>query len=158
MKVSKSISMEHEFEFDITWEEIAASLHEESDRPGAALRGLNNCASLMRGITPEAIAEMNPTQRQIISNFLAAQSLRYAGKTAYQEVEEERRRQDQQWGGPEHDDQHAAHRWLQFIHRQVVKQRGSPARGFLVKIAALAIAGIESIDRKAAPPTSEAKP
>jgi len=62
----------------------------------------------------------------------------------------ERKRQDAQWGGPAHDDSHNIWDWLHFIDLQVGKTREGPIdqRARLVKIAALALAAIESIDRK----------
>lgn len=79
----------------------------------------------------------------------------------YKEINEERNRQDEQWGGPAHDDTHIPNEWLGFIQDQnkkaisdIVKAPmwmwyGS-IRARLVKIAALAVAGIESIDREMA--------
>ncbi len=83
------------------------------------------------------------------------------------EVKAERRRQVRQWGGPDHDDQHEAADWLRFIDHQLGLAReelvdektslddgrGDVAfeiRDRLVKIAALAVAAIDSLDRKEA--------
>ena len=70
------------------------------------------------------------------------------------DVLDERRRQDAQWGGPEHDDEHVASDWLTYIrhqadHAKVQARVDNPAgyRERLVKIAALAVAAIESHDR-----------
>lgn len=70
----------------------------------------------------------------------------------------ERARQDAQWGGPARDDQHAPTDWLDLIDDQMmaVTQEGGEATGAdvirarLIRIAALAIAGIGSLDRIAA--------
>lgn len=73
----------------------------------------------------------------------------------YGEIGTERHNQDLQWGGPEHDDEHDPFNWFGFIYHQVDKgERETPEtaakiRARLVKIAALAVAGIESIDRQA---------
>jgi len=72
-----------------------------------------------------------------------------------EEVAAERDNQDAQWGGPEHDDQHDVPDWLGFIAHQVQKAsdaRRAPGwkeaeRRGLVKIAALAVAALESIGR-----------
>ncbi len=66
------------------------------------------------------------------------------------EVMEERRRQDEQWGGPEHDDGHINSDWVGFIGLQLGRLSvGSAAyRETMVKIAALAVSAIESHDRK----------
>lgn len=72
------------------------------------------------------------------------------------EIHAERDKQDAQWGGPEHDDGHTSDEWFGFIEKQTSAYRAeaSPyvamdasARGRLVKVAALAIAAIEAIDR-----------
>ena len=76
----------------------------------------------------------------------AAQSLIVA------QILDERQRQDEKWGGADHDDEHEATEWLSFIDehrlraRKVVSDRDA-FRHRLVIIAALAIAAIESIDR-----------
>jgi hypothetical protein len=64
----------------------------------------------------------------------------------------ERNNQDQQWGGPEHDDKYSSLDFTAYIGRQVHKMYGDPAsdRDRFIKIAALAVAAIESIDRKSA--------
>lgn len=87
------------------------------------------------------------------------------GKAALRDVRRERARQDAQWGGPEHDDSHEPTDWPAFIQHQINrlkedlerhKDEGEAAveqfnvRDRLVKIAALALAGITSIDRTAA--------
>lgn len=76
------------------------------------------------------------------------------------EIQQERQRQDQQWGGPEHDDTHDPLEWVGFIADQQEKvaigaiQRGESyyatpdCRQRFVKIAALAVAALESMDRK----------
>jgi hypothetical protein len=81
----------------------------------------------------------------------------------------ERKRQDMQWGGPEHDDTHSLFDWDDYIEHQLnkilfiehnqtedvnlpeyEKRRNTIARDALIKVAALAVAAVESIDRKAA--------
>jgi hypothetical protein len=67
----------------------------------------------------------------------------------YQEIQQERERQDGLWGGPEHDDQHTGHDWLGFIESQLERIVDPPSyRERLVKIAALAVAAVESYYRK----------
>lgn len=70
------------------------------------------------------------------------------GMTVIDEVLAERRRQDEQWGGRHHDDDHIWADWWTFIQRQrrLMGVRGS-ARERFIKIAALAIAAVESHDR-----------
>jgi len=72
------------------------------------------------------------------------------------EVERERDRQVAKWGGAEHDDQHSTQYFAQMIIeyagwvRAMAIWARSPgkARRRLIQIAALAIAAVESIDRK----------
>ena len=77
------------------------------------------------------------------------------------EVSEERTFQDSRYGGPEHDDQHSSKQWLNFIADRAMFQvfvieheerrsdspYSSDYRATLIKIAALAVAGIQSHDR-----------
>lgn len=68
------------------------------------------------------------------------------------EVKTERARQDSKWGGPDHDDAHTHQEFLGFIEKQknLALQPDDPQqpRTRLIKIAALAIAAVESLDRK----------
>lgn len=78
------------------------------------------------------------------------------------QIVEERRRQDAQWGGPEHDDHHSRREWLGFIDEHVTRARKALGRASrvnmsqrdadeyrkqLVEIAALAIAAVAAHDR-----------
>jgi hypothetical protein len=64
----------------------------------------------------------------------------------FEAIKRERVEQDRQWGGPEHDDEHDEQDWSDFIVHQACAIDFGRER--LVKIAALAVAAIESIDRK----------
>jgi hypothetical protein len=61
-----------------------------------------------------------------------------------QDIAVERDTQDRQWGGASHDDTHVMADWHQYINYQSDLME---CRDRLVKIAALAIAAIDSIDR-----------
>lgn len=70
------------------------------------------------------------------------------------EVAAERARQDEQWGGPAHDDQHHETEWYGYraqFENLALSDRAALTPGLqresLMKIAALAVAQIESIDR-----------
>lgn len=68
----------------------------------------------------------------------------------YDDIRWERADQDKQWGGEAHDDTHGPWDWREYIEKQLLLARrgeGSQRERF-VKIAALAIAAIESIDRR----------
>ena len=66
------------------------------------------------------------------------------------EIKDERFRQDKKWGGPEHDDEHDGHDWSCYISERMGALTGDPLkdRKLLIQIAALAVAEIESSDRK----------
>lgn len=76
------------------------------------------------------------------------------------DVLEERSRQDAQWGGAAHDDEHTTSDWMNFIVKQTAfwfsGYGGSRER--LVKIAALAVAAIEMLDRRPAPGSADRHP
>lgn len=82
------------------------------------------------------------------------------GQTVYDEIKAERERQDQRWGGPEHDDEHSASDWANLVYQYLYSAFGEAEgkrhdaegyRGRMLQVAALAVAAIESHDRKAAP-------
>ena len=68
------------------------------------------------------------------------------------DIERERQRQDEQWGGAEHDDTHGSVDWMRyrrkFEDRVLLYDGPQTRRDALIKIAALAIAQIESLARK----------
>jgi len=72
------------------------------------------------------------------------------------QVIQERRMQDRQWGGAEHDDQHSNFDWFRFIDYQWGRMNNENRRECLIKIAALAVAAVESLDRKANEDTRDA--
>lgn len=74
----------------------------------------------------------------------------------YNEITEERRRQDEKWGGPEHDDGHSLEMWVFFITKHAMRgilewnTHESGARAFrrqMIRVAALAVAAAEVVDR-----------
>ncbi len=67
------------------------------------------------------------------------------------EVIQERKMQDRQWGGASHDDQHQPEEWFGFIEHQFFCTNflnPLDIRERFVKIAAIAVAAAESIDRR----------
>lgn len=69
----------------------------------------------------------------------------------------ERMAQDEQWGGEQHDDEHNMDDWLRFIRYQEamavqasIRADQHEFRDRMIKVAALALAALESIDRQAA--------
>lgn len=71
----------------------------------------------------------------------------------FSELVLERAVQDAEWGGPAHDDRHDWYDWRQFLYKQMtalsMEYNDDRRRKRFVKIAALAMAAVESIDRKA---------
>lgn len=74
------------------------------------------------------------------------------------DIVDERGRQDSKWGGPEHDDEHLPGAWCGLIQdyagwARVMAGMDSPDkyRRRMVQVAALAVAAIESHDRRIAP-------
>jgi hypothetical protein len=67
------------------------------------------------------------------------------------EVISERDRQDFQWGGPDQDDRRSSRDFLSYIASQVelaTAEKTSGHRNRMLRIAALAVASIEAIDRR----------
>lgn len=65
---------------------------------------------------------------------------------------QERERQDLKWGGPKHDDKHGLHDWVAFIIKHLGKAVTWPInrsvfRRQMIRVAALAIAALEWLDR-----------
>lgn len=68
------------------------------------------------------------------------------------QVIQERRMQDRQWGGATHDDTRSYAEWIDYIEHQfslLDLRVGGNARERFIKVAALAVAAAEMIDRKA---------
>ena len=68
----------------------------------------------------------------------------------YDEIAAERAKQDAQWGGIDHDDTHHAGEWWEYRKKFEERAYYAPPqrRDALLKIAALAVAQIESLDRQ----------
>lgn len=73
----------------------------------------------------------------------------------YEEIRAERVRQNAIWGGPVHDDEHEENDWAEFIEQrtEVLMESPPPARTreLFIHIGALAVAAIESMDRRRSP-------
>lgn len=73
----------------------------------------------------------------------------------YDQVEAERRAQDAEWGGPDHDDERTVGSWLEVLQKHWAKANAAPIdhheplfRHQMVRVAALAVATIEWFDRR----------
>jgi hypothetical protein len=73
-------------------------------------------------------------------------------KKIFEQIELERQEQDAKWGGSKHDDAHTNHDWVAFIIRHLGRAVIWPFswhtfRFQMVRVAALAVAAIEWVDR-----------
>jgi hypothetical protein len=136
----------------ITNEQV--TLNYDPDRPGHnALAQLALRLAAVRPLapTPKTLEEAQIWLNQNAPGFNGAPAV--IQTIAEADIREERERQDKQWGGPAHDDEHTPSDFIGYVQRQcnlASLQLGDAAvsRSRFVKIAALAVAAIESIDRK----------
>lgn len=76
-------------------------------------------------------------------------------RQVFEEIAAERHRQDAKWGGPDHDDSHGWHEWIDYIIEHADKaystnnddESYANARRRYIEVAALAVAAVESMDR-----------
>lgn len=104
----------------------------------------------------KAIVETDSIVDGVKQDFSTIACDRVRRLRVYKKYDKERRKQDEQWGGPEHDDQHGPEEWADFIGKQLTKLKTATEstantdkeiRRRLVKIGALATAALESIAR-----------
>ena len=82
-------------------------------------------------------------------------------KDLYVEIADERFHQDKKWGGPDHDSHHTSFEWVGFITHYlgksiecIINNAGKEEHQLLlfrynmIKVAALAVAAVEAVDRK----------
>jgi len=78
-------------------------------------------------------------------------------RNIFDEIKTERKRQDTQWGGKRHDDEHNTRDWVSFIINFLARTVNKEAswgydlvvtKTAFIKVAALCVAAIEAIDRK----------
>ena len=65
-------------------------------------------------------------------------------------IETERAAQDAKWGGPEHDDAHQMNDFIAYITKhagRAVDAKSHEVRDHMIRIAALAVAVVEKIER-----------
>lgn len=109
----------------------------------------------------EFARDMKAVLRRVVvaaEDVLDALGDAYEGKLkVFKDVVEERHRQDAKWGGPNHDDEHDPRVWVAVIVEHLgraVRDDTRPRsdrtryRQGMVRVAALAVAAIESHDRK----------
>lgn len=69
----------------------------------------------------------------------------------YDEIRDERDRQDREWGGSEHDDDHSFNDFIAYIVKhtgKAVAVSDNDQRRQMIRVAALAIAVVEKLDRQ----------
>ncbi len=82
----------------------------------------------------------------------AAELDRLWSEATWREIQHERARQDQKWGGPGHDDQHTDHDWIVYLTKHLGKAVVWPFAPYrfryqMIRVAALAVAAVEWVDR-----------
>lgn len=83
-----------------------------------------------------------------LEKFILDKPIDHEKTSVYTEIFDERVRQDSKWGGPDHDDQHSVSDFVTFIIQHAKRAESENSRRQLVRVAALAVAAIESMDRK----------
>lgn len=111
----------------------------------------------MREIEREAEAEDLPASQLVRiwrhAYLMQSEGRRNPASAVYLDIIAERARQNAKWGGPDHDDQRGLEDFCTFINQRTADlARGFESSDFarkkMIQIAALAVAAIESMDRK----------
>lgn len=66
-----------EVDVEVDIEDITRALKAEPDTPSAAFTMINCAAQSMKATSDEIIAQMTPSQRHVIANFLTEQAARF---------------------------------------------------------------------------------
>lgn len=129
------------------------ALRRKRDDAHAPVRALATKLAPNIGNFHSALIHYAPEIRSVLQPFDdTAQHMTFDEAAAYIDVRNERKRQDEQWGGADIDDKNTTRDWLRHLEKQlaVVRCMHCYKRARFVKIAALAVAAIESIDRRKA--------
>jgi hypothetical protein len=104
------------------------------------------------GFIPEAIIYLNSTYEGHYREAFLALGKHFIDKESItdSEISDERTRQDDEFGGPTHDDTHNMQFWRDHVLKFICRYTIVPQRDSAIKIVALCFAIIESIDRKRA--------
>ena len=137
--------------------ELLRSAFQIATRDGADTNWEAFANNLKNELVRQSSADIED-EEQVLRSTCTAKTFRmlYSGRdAALFAVSQERVRQDGKWGGPEHDDQHTTAEYIQWIEdyagwARMMSQMEShdKARRRLIQVAALAVAAVESIDRK----------
>lgn len=119
-----------------------------ADQFERALEGGHAIVTLGRMQEPDAAAETKTK----IEREVRASSLRERAESKrsgiWLQIMHEREKQDAEWGGPDHDDEHTPLDWTSYIEKHAGKALSQHFRQQMIRVAALAVAAIESYDRK----------
>jgi hypothetical protein len=66
-----------EVDVEVSTEDITRALEENPDTPAAAFQMLNRVAAVLKSMTPEIIAGLKPSQREVVEKFLTDQAARF---------------------------------------------------------------------------------
>jgi len=80
MRIRKFIDIQREVELDLSPDDIAVILDGSESSERAVLRGLNDFATFIKGISDDRVKNMSVTQKKAIHKFLFDQSVRFAPK------------------------------------------------------------------------------
>lgn len=145
---------------------VIVGAHELLDKAGVSTAHNSVCIDpdchSMLGHRIRALVNSRDAERAIVRELSQVRGIAEStgGRThawvtrPYLDVTIERLAQDQQWGGAAVDDTRSFTDWIYYIRHQISSAIGhrtiiAPVRTRFVKIAALAIAAVEAIDRRA---------
>ena len=80
---------------------------------------------------------------------MSVKDVKRTGKI-YNEITQKHIRQDEQWGGPEHDGGNSVSDWYKFCEKFLRRSQNEDPKVFrenMVKVAALVVASLERFDR-----------
>jgi len=147
---------------------IVATHHLAPRKDGELICAARNALPRLLSAFAAARAELAARERRIavLEERLQQNQRGRAYDRVVEDIKSERELQDYKWGGPEHDDTHKPEEWQTFIvehaRRAVHAAWGRPAPGDdyrqqMIRVAALAVAAVESEDRRAALAAEETK-
>lgn len=90
---------------------------------------------------------VDETESRIIITITKMKNKR---KKIFKQIHDERKIQDERWGGKKNDDENSADDWYRVIDKhnsRASDENGQDRRYALIRVAAIAVAAIESFDR-----------
>ena len=77
MRIEKWINIDQEIEIELSSEDILLTFDNDAESLPSVLRGLNDVATFLKGVSDSKIIEMSSGQRKIIMDFLLTEAKRY---------------------------------------------------------------------------------